>query len=337
MEAGRRRSSATCGGQASRTARVPPSPGRCLHAGVVVGLLAAGGGLQSLVAQAPPDPMGVDQAARLPERIIPSGHLVQGFGPALSPDGATLLYVARRRPETILLSRWNGEVWEPPVTAPFSGQWPDQEPFFSPDGRTVYFASRRPVEEGGPVNSDYDLWMVGRLEDGAFGTPGRLGPEVNTEGYENYPSVTADGTLFFARRTPDAGTDLFQALPDGQGFQTATPLGGLNSWGSDADPWVDPDGLRLIFSSVRGDGAGQGDLYVSYLCREGWTTPWNLGPLVNTEAYEYTPTLSPDGAWLLFSRDRWDVWRIPAADVEIQSPCPRGSDGRVEGGGPGGP
>ena len=261
------------------------------------------------------------------ERMIPSPDLVQGFGPALSPDGGTLLYVARRRPETILLSLRNGDGWHAPVTAPFSGRWPDQEPFISPDGRTVYFASRRPVEEGGPENPEYDLWKVERLDDGTFGTPRRLGPEVNTDGYENYPSVTADGTLFFSRRTPDAGTDLFQAHPDGDGFHPATPLEGLNSWGSDADPWIDRDGRRLIFSSVRGDGAGQGDLYVSYLCREGWTTPWNLGPRVNTEAYEYTPVLSPDGAWLLFSRDRWGVWRIPAGAVEIESPCPADPSG----------
>jgi Tol biopolymer transport system component len=286
----------------------------------------------ALHAQLPMARTEAEQERQFPERIIPSGDLVRGFGPTLTPDGQTLLYVARRNPETILLSRWNGEGWDPPVVAPFSGRWPDQEPFVSPDGTRVYFASRRPVDDQGEENPEYDIWVVDRLGDDTFGTPRRLGPEVNTAAYENYPAVTADGTLFFSRRTPDAGTDLYQAAPDGDGFHVATPLEELNSWGSDADPWVDPDGRRLIFSSVRSDGAGQGDLYVSYLCREGWTTPWNLGPAVNTEAYEYTPTVSPDGVWLLFSRDRWDVWRIPTAQVEIQSPCPAGVDEpRVEG------
>lgn len=309
-------------------------PGRAARAWPRFLLLAmawgvAGAAPAGLSGQSPVEGSGEEPKPLGAQRMIPSGDLVRGFGPTLSPDGTTLLYVARRNPETILLSLWNGTGWDPPVTAPFSGRWPDQEPFISPDGSTVFFSSRRPVDgaDEGPLNAEYDLWRVDRLEDGTFGVPRRLGPEVNTDAYENYPSVTADGTLFFSRRTPDEGTDLFQAIPEGDGFLPATPLEGLNSWGSDADPWIDPDGRRLIFSSVRGDGAGQGDLYVSYLCREGWTTPWNLGPRVNTEAYEYTPTLSPDGLWLMFSRDRWDVWRIPTDEVEIQSPCPPGMDG----------
>jgi hypothetical protein len=181
---------------------------------------------------------------------------------------------------------------------------------------------------GGLENPEFDIWVVDWEGGDAFGEPRRLGEEVNTPGYENYPAVTADGSLYFSRRVPGSGTDLFHALPDGDGFHPAQPVQELNSPGSDADPWVDPDGRRMIFSSVRGDGAGQGDLYVSYLCREGWTTPWNLGPRVNTEAYEYTPAVSPDGEWLLFSRDRWDVFRIPMAQLEVQTPCPPVDGGR---------
>ena len=270
-----------------------------------------------------PENMGWNPAPdSVPERIIPGGNLAPGFAPSLSPDGRTLFYVVRRRPEAILISRLEDGVWTSAVLAPFSGEWPDQEPFVSPDGKRVFFGSRRPLEEGGVANPEFDIWVVDWDGGDVFGPPRRLGEEVNTAGYENYPTITADGTLYFSRRVPGLGTELFQALPEGDGFRPAQPVEGLNSPGSDADPWIDPDGRRMIFSSVRGDGAGQGDLYVSYLCREGWTTPWNLGPKVNTEAYEYTPAVSPDGEWLLFSRDRWDVFRIPMVLLEVQTPCP---------------
>ena len=333
MEPGDRRSP---DGAAGRAGLSPgPAPGLCTLLLLCVVTFPSAAAGQPVGPEARPLPHGVPASAgspgstgwnpapdSLPERIIPGGNLAPGFAPSLSPDGHTLFYVVRRRPEAILISRLENGVWTSPVLAPFSGEWPDQEPFVSPDGKRVFFASRRPVEERGLENPEFDIWVVDWEGGDAFGEPRRLGEEVNTPGYENYPAVTADGSLYFSRRVPGSGTDLFHALPDGDGFHPAQPVQELNSPGSDADPWVDPDGRRMIFSSVRGDGAGQGDLYVSYLCREGWTTPWNLGPRVNTEAYEYTPALSPDGEWLLFSRDRWDVFRIPMALLEVQTPCP---------------
>lgn len=267
------------------------------------------------IAEGPVEPSG-------PERIIPGWTPAQGFGPTLSPDGHTLLYVARRNPETILITRWVDGAWSEPEVAPFSGEWPDQEPFVAPDGRRVFFASRRPHEFAGELRTEYRIWLVDWFEDGTFGEPWLLGPEVNSAGDQSYPAVDREGTLFFARRLPGEGSNLFSARRDGSGFLPAEPLAGLNMSGSDVDPWVDPDGGRLIFSSVRDGGVGQGDLYVAHRCGDAWSEARPLGPLVNTEAYEYTPYVTPDGEWLLFTRDRWDIWRIRLSELRISSPCP---------------
>ena len=48
-------------------------------------------------------------------------------------------------------------------------------------------------------------------------------------------------------------------------------------------------------------GLGSCDLYISYLTKNGWSEPENLGPNVNSEFWESTPSLSPDKKDLYFS------------------------------------
>ena len=35
-----------------------------------------------------------------------------------------------------------------------------------------------------------------------------------------------------------------------------------------------------------------------------WSKPKNLGPVINTAAREYSPRISPDGKWLIFTSER---------------------------------
>ena len=64
------------------------------------------------------------------------------------------------------------------------------------------------------------------------------------------------------------------------------------------------DGLEVVFSSNRAGGAGAQDLW---LATRGsldapWGAPTNLGAVVNTAAAESRPSLSRNGAQLLFGR-----------------------------------
>jgi len=66
------------------------------------------------------------------------------------------------------------------------------------------------------------------------------------------------------------------------------------------------------------DGYGGDDLFVSRFEGESWTAPENLGPEINSDQYEYGPTVSPDGEYLYFNSHRRgsaDVYRIPLASV----------------------
>jgi Tol biopolymer transport system component len=205
--------------------------------------------------------------------------------------------------------------WTMPVVAPFSGEYSDIDPFLSPNGQRLYFSSIRPVD--GVTNGDIDLWMVERTAQG-WSDPIHLGPEVNSPtADELYPSVSADGTLYFASGPffpqPGAHFDIYRAERDGDGFAPRVALGaGVNTVPSASDPdlqsaWefnpeISVDGRTLVFTSLRPGGFGLGDLYASHLVNGEWTAARNLGPAVNTASDEYHPTLSRNGRELYFVR-----------------------------------
>ncbi len=65
---------------------------------------------------------------------------------------------------------------------------------------------------------------------------------------------------------------------------------------------ISQDGRWLIFTGCNfPEGLGSCDLYISYLTKTGWSEPQNLGPNVNSEFWESTPSLSPDKKDLYFS------------------------------------
>jgi hypothetical protein len=83
---------------------------------------------------------------------------------------------------------------------------------------------------------------------------------------------------------------------------------GLNSGpaegaGKDFDPVLVPDGSGVLFFSDRAGGAGGTDLWFAPRDAQGWGEARAVREL-NSGADEWSPSLSPDGRWLLFSSDR---------------------------------
>ena len=60
-----------------------------------------------------------------------------------------------------------------------------------------------------------------------------------------------------------------------------------------------PTGDAIYFASDRPDGFGGFDIYVSFKAGNGWSTPQNLGPIVNSPGDEISPFF--DGSMLFFS------------------------------------
>jgi outer membrane protein OmpA-like peptidoglycan-associated protein len=70
----------------------------------------------------------------------------------------------------------------------------DSQPFVSPDGEQLFFASDRPGGYGGT-----DIWVSHRLRNDKWGKPVNLGPNVNTSGDEKAPMMAPNGVdLYFS-------------------------------------------------------------------------------------------------------------------------------------------
>jgi hypothetical protein len=92
--------------------------------------------------------------------------------------------------------------------------------------------------------------------------------------------------------------------PWGQPVKLAAPV---NSGNGEDCPCISADGLSLYFISNRpgvSSNPGNTDIFVTTRPSkiDPWGEPVNLGPNVNTNYYEYTPFISPDGLSLFFSR-----------------------------------
>lgn len=243
------------------------------------------------------------------------------YGPTFTPDGRSL-YFARRikrgELEHVFVSHFAGGRWGEPRVAEFSGKFFDKEPFVSPDGSRLFFSSNRPAKGDAP-DKDFDIWVARKAGKG-WGVPERLGAPVAADGDDDYPSVAANGTLYFGstREGGKGRVDLYRARRVGGKYGAAENLGdAINTPETEADPYIAPDESYLIFTSTRPGGAGRGDLYISYNRKGVWTAPKNLGPKVNTDVFDYTPLVTPDGKYLFFSRAWGKIYQIDLGALGI--------------------
>ena len=70
-------------------------------------------------------------------------------------------------------------------------------------------------------------------------------------------------------------------------------------------PAISADGEKMVFTSNRSESIGGLDLFISYKEVTGWSSPINLGNLINTRSNELSPFLDQDNN-LFFSSDRID-------------------------------
>ena len=156
--------------------------------------------------------------------------------------------------------------------------------------------------------------------------PHNLGDSINTSVSEYYPTITLDGnTLVFTRRVNHFNEDFFEStMKDNHWGKATVLLGNINTNQNEGAQNISQDGQWLIFTGCNfPDGLGSCDLYISYLTKEGWSTPENLGSRVNTEFLETAPSLSPDKRDLYFASRRPDGYG--GSDIYV---CHRTSSGR---------
>lgn len=132
-----------------------------------------------------------------------------------------------------------------------------------------------------------------------------LPPQINSDRDDYEPRVSADGqSLFFVRGKAGGGADIFTCSAIPGGWSEPQALTDVNSERDDLGPAPSADGQSLYFYSDRDGGLGGYDIWLARRDSEGWRTPINLGPAVNSPFNDYGPAIDPDGATLLFASNR---------------------------------
>ena len=182
---------------------------------------------------------------------------------------------------------------------------------FNTDGTIMYFNSTRP---GGCGLSD--LW-TSRLVQGEWTAPENMGCVINSAANEQAPAFYAgkhhETTMYFgSNRAGGIGdfdvyktTSTDKDLADASfGIPVLVPE--LSSPKRDTRTWVRRDGLEIFITSDRLGGTGLIDMWVATRADadDVWSTPTNVGTIVNSAKDDGSPALSKDGTTLHFFSNR---------------------------------
>jgi len=200
--------------------------------------------------------------------------------------------------------------WTKPAVVSFSGMYKDLEPFLSPNGLQLFFASNRIDNQSKEIKKDIDIWYVERASLQAnWSKPKNVGTAINTKANEYYPSVTQKGDLFFTAAYKDAKgkEDIYVSRFVNGVYTKPVSLGsGVNSEKYEFNAFVAPDESFIVYTSYgRKDDLGRGDLYISYKDENNsWLPAKHLEAPINSANIDYCPFVDVKTNTLYFTSER---------------------------------
>jgi len=193
----------------------------------------------------------------------------------------------------------------------------------SPDGLSLYFASKRSGGYGG-----WDIWVLTRPTTfDPWGAPVNLGPMVNSACSEILSSISADGLSLYINdyQNPRPGgygnSDIWVSTRETTDDDWGLPINlgpMVNSAYTEIGGVLSTDGLSLYLQSNRPGTLGGCDMWVATreTTDDDWGEPVNLGSTVNSSSSSWDGPggISTDGLVLFFDSSRpgshggYDVW-----------------------------
>jgi len=246
----------------------------------------------------------------------PPGSTAQVFAPGLisdtrpqtwesngtfSGDGKTFCFARGRG---VFLTENTDQGWTTPkrITSVPDTPW---APYLSLDANSIFFMYR------------FNLYRCNRTARG-WAQLQKLGPPLSSQGNEWGFSLAANNSVYLAstRKGGRGGGDVWYIPFVDKSWSQAINMPALNTRHSDGAPGVAPDESFLVFNSVRPNGLGRADLYLSLRQSDGtWTTPRNMGPRINSVYCDIVPIISPDKKYLFFTRSTGSTGFNPNKDT----------------------
>lgn len=229
---------------------------------------------------------------------------------AISPEGDEIIYTlsdSKHLKRCLVGIKKVGDRWHSRQILNFSGKYSDIEPFISPDGRNLYFASTRPMNAD-TSRTDFNIWVSQKKETG-WSEPIPLPLEINTVDDEFFPSVSKNNNLYFtaSRKNGIGKEDIFLSrFVDGKYLAPESLDTNVNSLNYEFNAWISPEEDLIVFSSYgRKDDLGGGDLYYSRKDKSGnWISAKNLGSTINSAHLDYCPFIDLPRKNFYFTSDR---------------------------------
>jgi len=225
--------------------------------------------------------------------------------PSFTPD-LKEIYFRGQKVKGISFMQFKNDEWTFPLTVSFSNdEYSDFNPYLSPDGTKLVFASNRSISEDAKLNAGCDIFLIKRTKNG-WGEPVSFGKKVNSDKIDGCPTITRSGNLYFFSNREGTNDVYVSRFIDSQ-YTKSENLGyPINTERDECDPFIAPDESYIIVCiSGREDCFGKNDLYISFKKdKKSWTEPINMGNKINTDAKELFPRVSPDGRYLFFTSNK---------------------------------
>jgi hypothetical protein len=231
---------------------------------------------------------------------------------AITPDGKEIYFgIVLGNRATIMTSRLEEGIWTEPEQASFikGFDYFYFEPALSADGNRMFFLTNHPPvgEPDKPGWAYQHIWVVDRGADYSWGEPHDLGSVVNEKRAEFFPSLTADGTLYFTRAIGQGVFKIFRSRLEEEGYLSAEPLPEqVNGKNNPYNACISRDESFLIACVAGRDDSinpGLPEYYVFFRDKnDTWSEGINLGVGINfKDSRALSPHVTGDGKYFFFA------------------------------------
>lgn len=226
----------------------------------------------------------------------------------------------------ILMMKQVKGAWRAPQLAPFCRiEFQDDSPHIAPDGKKIFFLSKRPLKRGEPLSDRENIWYAERKGD-AWGEPTYLGDEINSLSAHWQVSTDLKGNLYFGGQDPDGTTmrDIFVSrYKNGKYLKPEKLDSTVSSADLEHSPFIAPDGSYLIFSRASQQRTQLG-IFISFKKKEGrWGEAVCLNDIIGCPAATQCTSVTPDGKYLFYiswGSSNWASYWIRSDFIEKMRP-----------------
>jgi len=230
------------------------------------------------------------------------------YGTAYTPTGDTVFFNTDNWSDGesgIVMVTRNDTGWTKPERAPFDDEkYDDRFPAIAAGGEYVVFGSDRPGNGVGEPMYARDFYRASRASGWTDVERMTATDSIN----EMRGSVANDGAIYYWTFVRGEGMGFYRGVVEEDGMVRDTTDADsllLPDSGGENNPYIDPEKRFILFATWgQDDGFGREDLYLAKREGNDWSAPVNLGAVVNSDANDTHPYVTPDGRYLFLTSSR---------------------------------